>query len=149
MLLGELLLSKGLLTRAQLEEALEEQKSTREFLGEILLRKKFIREDNFLMLLSKQFNIPYVRLRDQSIDWDSAMRFPASLIMDHRCLPLRFENGRWIVAITNPLDAETVSEAERAANSERVDLVLVTSGDMEDALKEYQKRVADKIKKMF
>ena len=58
MLLGELLIAKGLLTQSQLDEALAEQKKTRELLGTILIRKKFVKEDDFLTSLSKQFRIP-------------------------------------------------------------------------------------------
>src|SRR5438552_269758 len=52
MLLGETLIKKNMITPAQLKEALEEQKKTRQFLGSILVRKKFIEIKDLVKVLS-------------------------------------------------------------------------------------------------
>ena len=147
--LGELLLAKKLITPEQLDEALAEQRQTREFLGGILVKKQFIREDDILKALSEQFDISYVRLADQKVDWTIAVRFTSSLVVDHRCLPIRETDGGFTVAITNPLDAEAVSMAEQQAKGRKVKLVLVSTADMDEALKKYRELVAAKIKKML
>lgn len=46
--LGEALIGKGLITEAQLQDALREQGLTKEFLGAILLKRKLITERDLL-----------------------------------------------------------------------------------------------------
>ena len=58
--LGEILLKRNLLTQEQLEEALEAQKTKREYLGEILIRLGFVDEQDILVALVVQCNLPYI-----------------------------------------------------------------------------------------
>jgi type IV pilus assembly protein PilB len=149
MLLGELLVQKGILTPRQLKEALEEQKVTKEFLGALLIRKGFVQENKLIQVLSEQFNIPFVELSREYIDWDVALSFPSTLVVDHEFLPLRREARGVIVAVTNPLDAAATSEIEKIAGFEKVFRVLVTSAEMEKAVRAYKQKLSDRIKKLF
>ena len=148
MLLGEILIQKKLIKKDQLQTALDEQKKTQEFLGMVLVRKKFIAEEDLMKTLSEVFRIPYVRLKLEEIDWVVAMRFSASLVLDNRCVPVRQDEQGWTVAITNPLDAEVISRIEEEAG-QTVNLVLVSSADMDAALRGYREQVALKIKKLL
>lgn len=148
MLLGEILIEKKLIKKDQLQIALDEQRKTQEFLGMILVRKKFIAEEDLMKVLSEVFRIPYVRLKSEDIDWAVAMRFSASLVLDNRCVPVREDDQGWTVAITNPLDAEVISRIEEEAG-QTVSLVLVSSVDMDAALRGYREQVAQKIKKLL
>src|SRR5438105_839926 len=115
MRLGELLIQKKLITQAQVDSALEQQKLSRDFLGLILVRSGFIREEDLVKVLSEQFHMPVVDLKTQFIDWDLAMRFTPAVVVDHQCLPL-FQDDRGItVAILNPLDVQAISKLEEQA----------------------------------
>ncbi|MEI7529817.1 MAG: MSHA biogenesis protein MshE, partial [Elusimicrobiota bacterium] len=61
--LGEMLVSSGLITAAQLNEALELQRSSGGKLGQLLIHKKFMEERRLLEFLSKQFGIEFIDLR--------------------------------------------------------------------------------------
>jgi type IV pilus assembly protein PilB len=148
-LLGDFLIQKKLLKKDQLSLALEDQKGTREFLGEILVRKGFISEEDLLKALSEQFNLPSVDLRRQNIDWAVASRFTASLVIDHDCLPFRQDDLGLTVAIVNPLDAQAVSMVEEQIKGVRVRLVLASQSDMREVLKVYRKHNALHIKKLL
>ncbi len=54
MKLGEMLVIDGIITREQLEIALNEQKKTRELLGEILVRLNFVDSKTLQEYLAKQ-----------------------------------------------------------------------------------------------
>ncbi|OIO37165.1 MAG: hypothetical protein AUJ72_05105 [Candidatus Omnitrophica bacterium CG1_02_46_14] len=149
MLLGEFLIQKKLIAKRDLDLALNEQKRTHDFLGMILVRNKSIKEEEFLKALSELFHIPFISLKHEYIDWDLAMSFSASVVLDRKCLPFRENDFGISVAILNPLDVTAISQIEAQARDKKVNLILVTSYDMQDALKTYQKRVADKINKMF
>src|SRR3989338_1194274 len=149
MLLGELLVQKGVLTQKQLKEALEEQKRTSEFLGAILIRRGLIREEKLIEVLSEQFDIPFIELSKQYIDWEVALLFPSSLVVDHQFLPIRMDSRGLTVAVTNPLDAYATSEMEKAARFDKVSLALVTSADMQGAMETYKQKLAERINKLF
>lgn len=149
MRLGELLLQKKLITSQQLKISLEEQQMSRDFLGLILIRKGFIKEDDLMLVLSEQFHIPYMKLQNSYIDWELASKFSSSLITDGQCLPFKQDKDGIKVAITNPLDALTISQAEQEAKLEKVHLVLVKPSDMTEAIKAFRQYQADKIKKML
>ena len=101
-LLGEILISKGQITPEQLQKALEEQKRTKEFLGAVLLKKRLVNEKQLAEALSVQFEIPNESLKNLYVDWDLVHRFPASLIVEHRCFPVRKEPASLWFAVTNP-----------------------------------------------
>lgn len=149
MLLGEILIQKKLITQVQLEEALEIQRETKEFLGVILVSRRFIREPDLLKALSDQFQIPVINLKDYYIDWDAAMKFSSTVVCEYRCLPVRADAKSITVAITNPLDAIAISKVEEEAREFKVNLILVSNADMDEALKTYNRHMSQKIRKML
>ena len=149
MLIGELLIQKRLITQGELEAALAEQKTCGDFLGKILIRRNYLKEEDLLKTLSELFRIPFVSLKNEYIDWDLVMSFSASVVVDRQCLPFRETDHGITVALQNPLDAEAISQIEEQARNKKVNLVLVTFADMQGALKDYKQRVDAKIKKMF
>ncbi len=54
MLMGEMLITSGKLTREQLDSALEEQKGTIQYLGEILLKRKLVTKDDIQKVVQTQ-----------------------------------------------------------------------------------------------
>ena len=85
----------------------------------------------------------------RTIDWNVTARFTSSLVVDHRCLPLKEDESGITMAIVNPLDVTAISQAEKEARNTHVHLVLVSSEDMENAQNIYRRQLADKIKKLF
>ncbi len=54
MLMGEMLITSGKITREQLESALEEQKGTVQYLGEILLKRKLVTKEDIQKIVHTQ-----------------------------------------------------------------------------------------------
>ena len=54
MLMGEMLITSGKLTREQLESALEEQKGTVQYIGEILLKRKLVSKEDIQKVVQTQ-----------------------------------------------------------------------------------------------
>lgn len=149
MLLGELLIQKKLITKEQLEEALLEQKASGEFLGMILMRNGLLHEEDLMMALAGQFDLPYVNLKTEAIDWKVATRFSSRLVVDRSCLPFRQNEHGITVAIVNPLDMDVISEAEKEAKDMPIRVALTTPKAMEYAQGIYRQQLAGKIKKML
>jgi general secretion pathway protein E len=104
--LGEILLSTTKLTDEQLQEALKSQaESEGERLGDILVKKKIISDDDLLRALSLQLNIPISKsLNQQEIDMDLATKVPINFAKKYGLIPLRKEKGHVLVAISNAID---------------------------------------------
>src|SRR5437867_1817112 len=62
--LGDLLVADGLLTPAQLQKALGEQRGSTEKLGSILIKLGFINEEQLIGFLSRQYGVPSITLAD-------------------------------------------------------------------------------------
>lgn len=141
-LLGDLLVSKGLISAWQLEAALQEQRSTRELLGAILMRKGWLTEEILLKTLGEQLEIPYVSLKLEEVEWTGGKLFPILLMEERNCFPIRMERTSVTVAIANPLDAWAISELEKTAGSRGLTLrlVLAPAAVIREAVQRFRQR---------
>lgn len=137
-LIGEILIDKGLITIEQLNQALEEQRRTKEFIGAILLKKNWLKEKDFLEALAERFHLGYTNLKYQYIDWSFVKQFSASVILDYKCFPVQRDDSSITIAITNPLDAWVIKKAEEQARGFKLKLVLVSESDMREAILRYR-----------
>ncbi len=142
--LGEILAARGLISAGQLEEALQKQRGSGEFLGEMLQELGWVTEDQILEALSDQFKIPFQRLEPNQVDWAVTGQFPKSLLFEHTCIPLQADVQTITVALTDPLDAWAVSELERQARGKKIKLVLGRKEEISALLKEHRRRLLQK-----
>ena len=68
--LGEILIEDGLLTRAQLEEALVHQREEGGLIGQVLIDMNLVDEAHLVSALGKQFQIPYIPLKNYAVNPD-------------------------------------------------------------------------------
>jgi type IV pilus assembly protein PilB len=140
--LGELLVKQGRLTSAQLASALQEQRTTKEFLGALCVRKGWVSDADVLEALAEQFNLPRVELESEPLDARLLGQFAPALLKDHHCVPMRLEgSGTIVIAIANPLDVWAVSELERQAGARRVRLVLALPKEIDAAVARLQQQL--------
>lgn len=139
MKLGEILVMDGLLSNDQLNLALEIQKKTGEFFGNILTKKNWVTESQLLRALGKQFDIPYASLDFDEIDWTAPAHYVSSLMGEH-CFPFREDKGSVGVAISNPLDVWTISLIESHAKGRQVRLFLSPQSKIDMAINEFRRR---------
>ncbi len=112
--LGDLLVDAGMISRAQLEEALEEQKTRKERLGQILLNKEFITEKRLIEVLEEQLGIPHVDLYEQSINSEVATSVSKTLAQRHQVIPIDRKNNRVILAMHDPMDVMAIDDVSLA-----------------------------------
>src|SRR6266536_1314606 len=65
---GEQLLAAGLITEIQLEAALERQRETGGFLGDVLIKMGFVRSELVGEILSANMAVPFVSLSHSFLD---------------------------------------------------------------------------------
>jgi hypothetical protein len=138
--IGDLLVRRGVITARQLEQALALQRSSGIFLGALLVGQGWVAPEALLEALSEQFGIPIERLAPERIDWALAAQFPASVLAEGRCFPLRATEQAVTVAIINPLDVAALSTFERAARFRKVAPVLVLEQELQAVVRAWRVR---------
>lgn len=107
--LGEILLKSGILNEEQLFRALEKQKRTGKRLGELLVELKITSEVEIAQTLGSQLGYQFVEMIS-SIDKEVLLLVPENLVKKHSIIPLRLEKGELIIAMTDPLDFNTIQD---------------------------------------
>jgi hypothetical protein len=125
--LGSLLVTKGFLTEARLELALNEARETGELLGLLLLRKQWIFEDELARTLSEQLLIPYVSVGRIGVDEAVARRVPHELGERVAAIPVRLDGDAVQVAFADPTDPAAVE-----AVAAYVDQISVAVAELTD-----------------
>jgi type IV pilus assembly protein PilB len=108
--IGEILIEDGLLSKAQLEEALAYQKEKGGLLGRILLEKKFVDEESLIGALGKQFKIPYIPLKNYSINPDMAGMLKADFCHENLVVAFDCDHKRVYVAVADPMNEAAVEK---------------------------------------
>jgi general secretion pathway protein E len=112
--LGEILISiNSNLTREQIEESVASniEKSSNEMIGEILLKKKLITEDELLRALSVQSGIPITkRLEEIALDMELTNKIPIAFAKKHYVIPYQRQGNTVFVAISNPNDLSVIDD---------------------------------------
>ena len=108
--LGQLLCEKSYLDEPSLELGLAEQKLEHRPLGQILVKLSYITQPQLNEVLALQVGIEKIDLTDISISPQVITLVPAELVSKHSILPLRHENGRLAVAMTNPFQPNVIED---------------------------------------
>lgn len=103
MRLGEMLIKKKLITAQQLESALKEQQESGELIGKVLVSRGYLKEEELLVSLSEQLDIPFVRLQDVVIDPKAIKKVPAKFVWHYKMVPIELVDGKLTVATSEPL----------------------------------------------
>lgn len=101
---GELLLSKGLLNRRELTEALNEQRSQGGRLGEILVKLKMVSDEDVRIALAEHLATEHVHLDGKEIDMSIARLVPEALAKRFNLVAIDEKDGKVLVAMADPLD---------------------------------------------
>ncbi|MDE3119617.1 MAG: Flp pilus assembly complex ATPase component TadA, partial [Nitrospirota bacterium] len=93
------------LAPATLADALAVQREKGGRLGDLLLKLRVIREEEFLEALAYQLDLPWVpQLESRMVEPALIRKVPISFARRYRLLPIRQEDDRILVAMTDPLD---------------------------------------------
>ena len=136
-LLGEILIQQGLISWAQLDEALEEQKENGRLTGEILVEKGMVSNPRVYQALAIQAGLKYVVLGELRPEKTALEIVPRRLIYQHRILPLIKKGQTLMIAICNPLRPWPEEELKSLTQVSDVRLVLCCPEDLEEALNRY------------
>ncbi len=141
------MISEGLITPEQLETGLREQKKSKDFICSILIRLGFATEENILFVLSKQLNIPYIKIKDEQIHPDVITKIPAKFAFHYKLMPLKIENNILTCAVSDPLNVQILDDIKLLLGFE-VRAVLAGEKDVLKSIHRYYGVGAETLEKM-
>jgi type IV pilus assembly protein PilB len=124
--LGDLLVREGLITRDQLEKALQEQKQNGTRVGYNLVKLGFIAETELTKMLARQFKMPAVDLSRFEVDPRIAKLIPSDLAIKHLVLPLKRDGRTLTVAMADPTNLGVLDDLKFIT---RYDIFPVIGGE--------------------
>jgi MSHA biogenesis protein MshE len=127
--LGELLLEHKVISREQLDTALAEQKRSGRKLGRVLTDLGIVREEKLHEVLAQHLQIPFVDVRQMTLDPNVVRLLPEAHARRFRSLVLQSDSRGLVVGMADPTDLFAYDElAQRLKQAIRV--VLVKESDL-------------------
>jgi hypothetical protein len=109
--IGELLISEGVITQDQLDEALKCHVIFGIKLGSSLIELGYVQEDVLVNLLSRKLSVPAVSHFELLVVPDDVIsRISPAVAEKFRVIPVRIENNRLYVAMSDPTDFKALEE---------------------------------------
>jgi type II secretory ATPase GspE/PulE/Tfp pilus assembly ATPase PilB-like protein len=132
--IGQVLVEAGLVSDADIEQALGEQKKRKgKRLGEMLVELGLLRERDLSVTLAAKFDIPFINLDEVAINPEAAAQVGRELIQKFGVMPLDINQKTLTVAISDPTSIDAL-EALRVRSQRRIQDVMVTASQLKDAV---------------
>src|SRR3989338_8487136 len=147
-LIGQFLVNEGIITAEQLDTGLREQKKSEDFICTTLIKLGFAHEEKIFDILSRQLNIPYIKLKNQDIEPLIIQKVPAKFASHYKIIPVDFKDNAVTIAMTDPLDIRTLDDIRLLLGFE-VKGVLSSETDILDAIRKYYGVGAETLERMI
>ena len=134
--IGQMLIEAGVITAEDLEKGLKEQKNTDEFICTILVSMGLAQEDTLLPVLSRQLNMPFVKIKNLEIQPEVISKVPAKFATHYKLMPISLEEHEISLAVTDPLDVHTLDDLKLLLGLE-VKPMLAGEKDILEAIHKY------------
>ncbi|UCF41919.1 MAG: type IV-A pilus assembly ATPase PilB [Gemmatimonadota bacterium] len=124
--LGDLLIREGLITREQLQQALEQQQGSGMRLGYTLVKLGMVQEIEITKMLARQYRVPAVDLSRFEVDEKIIKLIPNEVALRHTVLPLKREARTLTVAMADPTNHSVLDDLKFIT---RFDIFPVIAGE--------------------
>ncbi len=135
--IGDLLIQSGLVTREQVESALETQtEGKKKRVGELLIEKGLITEEQLLIALSAKFRMPLVNLTEITPSSEALTALTRNMVVQLKVMPLSIDNRRLTVATSDPTDPN-IGDNLRFFTNLAIDFVAAPAEAIRTAIEEH------------
>lgn len=108
--IGELLIEAGLITKEQLDMALEQQKRTKQPIGAILVNDGFCQDTDIAQTIAFQLNIKYIDIASTAVEPEALQLIPERIAAKYNIMPLYLDKTSLTVAMVDPLNLLVMDE---------------------------------------
>ncbi|SHJ67092.1 Type II secretory pathway ATPase GspE/PulE or T4P pilus assembly pathway ATPase PilB [Malonomonas rubra DSM 5091] len=135
--IGDLLIQAGLISRNEVEEAIEKQSSgKRKRVGELLIEKGLISEEQLLVALSAKFRMPVVDLGTITPSSNALDKLSKNIVTQLKVFPISLENRCLTVATSDPTDA-SIGDNLRFFTNLSIEFVVAPATEIREATEKY------------
>lgn len=121
----------------QLRQALEKQKkSPGKLLGKILIELGYVTEEDIVVALATQFNIPYLPIGNFTLNEGVNGLIPKELIQEYMCVPLERIGNLLTVVMVDPTNEQAIRAIEEAAKC-KVQAFVATATEIANVMREH------------
>ncbi len=110
--LGQLLLERKLITKEQLEKALEMQKEQGGLIGQIFVSLGYVKEDEIAHAITVQYGYPYLPLSNYEFNKEVVKVIPKNVAKQYGLVAIDKLGGMLTVAMCNPLNVQAIEDIE-------------------------------------
>ncbi|MEQ1759038.1 MAG: type IV-A pilus assembly ATPase PilB [Vicinamibacterales bacterium] len=134
--IGELLLKEKRITPEQLQEALTFQRQNGGRLGLNLVRLGFVQDEEVTSLLSRQYGVPSIDIRDFEIDPAVIRLVAAETAQKYGVVPLTRAGAKLTIAMIDPTNVFAMDDI-KFMTGYNVEPVVASEGGILDAIQKY------------
>ncbi len=142
--IGKILVENGFINEAQLEDALEKQRSSEgKMLGDIMLEMGLVSETQLAQALSIRLKVPFVDLSSTPINREAVMKIPEEKAKEKLVLAYAINNNRLMVATNDPINFYIFEELKVQTGMEIVPQISTKTAITEAIGKFYSQQQVD------
>ena len=131
--LGSLLIEQGIISKKQLEKALEMQKQEGGLIGEIIVGLGFAKEEDIVYTLSIQYGLPYIPLENYEISDALTKIIPKHVARQYCAIPIDKMGDTLTVVMANPLNAQAMEDLEYVSKCQ-IQVFVASVSDIRKAI---------------
>jgi type IV pilus assembly protein PilB len=134
--IGELLLREKRITPAQLQEALNHQKSNGGKLGITLVKLGMVKDEEITAMLSRQYGVPSINLAQFEIDGSVIKLIPSETANKYQIIPISRTGATLTIAMTDPTNVFALDDI-KFMTGYNVEPVVASEQAVADAIAKY------------
>src|SRR3989344_21164 len=132
------LLDSELVSKIDIEAAESEAKKSGQRLGDVLISKGFIKEDDLLRLQAYILGVPFINLEKEKIDTETLRIIPEPIARRHNIVAFKKTGKDLEVAMLDPDDLSTIDFIKKQSDL-RILPRLTNAASLKQVLQQYQK----------
>ncbi|UCX06206.1 GspE/PulE family protein [Shewanella glacialimarina] len=140
MRLGDLLVQEHIISEAELQQALAEQRNSGKKLGRTLIDLKSISENQLLQFLSQQLNLPFLDISRMPITPEVVNILPEVQARRHRALVVESNHDSVLVAMSDPADLQAIDNLEILVAPKQLRIAVAPEQQLLDAFDNLYRR---------
>jgi type IV pilus assembly protein PilB len=110
--LTQVLINNKLITQEQLDKALEVQKEKGGRLSDIIVKLKFVKENDLISTLSEGLGFPLIDLKRFKIDYEVVKTIPVEIARHYQIIPISKMGDTITLAMADPLNIFAIDHVE-------------------------------------
>jgi Type II secretory pathway, ATPase PulE/Tfp pilus assembly pathway, ATPase PilB len=132
----DILINGKLVTQEQLAAAVAIQKKIGGSLGKILVWEGFISPKDFMVVMSRQLNIPPIDLTKYKVDKSIISLIPERIVKQYLIMPISKIGNVLTVAMADPLNIFAIDDIKTLTNYQ-IQPIISTESDIKEAINSY------------